>query len=171
MCFGGAQRALPVLSCLFFHLWHQFSCVCEQVAFRINGFHTRPSMAEQASSTRLRYTLGVFSFELDVVFFVNVAGLVISTIVMHSWPGQSDHEDFVASCGMWHTVVQTCLVLQIFGNWLVGCSLSISYLLLSSVSFTPLLMYSTLSNTQLLYSFDLIFRSRTFTERFSRIRS
>ena len=47
-----------------------FFCVCEQVAFRINGFHTRPSMAEQALNARVSaILLGSFLSELDVVFF------------------------------------------------------------------------------------------------------
>ena len=61
-----------------------FFCVCEQVAFRINGFHTRPSMAEQALNARVSAIL-LGSFLLSRWYFVNVAGLVISTIVMHSW--------------------------------------------------------------------------------------
>ena len=112
-------------------------------------------MAEQALNARVSAIL-LWSFlsELDVVFFVNVAGLVISTIVMHSWLRANRTMKILlppVACGT--RSFKRVWFYRFSVMWLVGCSLCISYLLLSSVSFTPLLMRPhTLSNTQLLYS-------------------
>ena len=67
-------------------------CVCEQVAFKLNGVHTKPSMAEQAIGFRaFSIVLGSFIAELDLVFAFNVGFLVISACYLRSigWIGGS----------------------------------------------------------------------------------
>ena len=55
-------------------------CVCEQMVFKLNGMHTRPSMAEQTVEFRAILILfGSFVTELDVVFAFNVGFLLVST--------------------------------------------------------------------------------------------
>lgn len=106
--------------------------VCEQVAFKLNGVHTRPSMVEQSMELRtLVIVLGSFFAELDAVFYANLAGLLTSTFVVLRWARASrDRKILLPPAHFGSRSVKRYWFHKFGLLWLIGCLLNASYFLL-----------------------------------------
>ena len=118
----GGSFAVVVIFCA------NLFCICEHVAFKLNGVHTRPSMTEQATSMHTSaILLGSFYAELDAVFLFNIVGLFAATFLLI--------KKILLPCG---TRSMRRYIFHRFSLlWVAGCLLNGSYTLLSCVLFTP----------------------------------
>ena len=132
--------------------------ICEQVAFKFNGVHTRPSMAEQEMELRTLFImLGSFIAELDAVFFSNLAGLTASGFVIQRWAQASNQRKILlppVQCGSRST--KRYLFHRFTMLWLAAWLLNTPHFILS----LPKRGQKQIPHPCLIFLSDLVFGSR-----------